>query len=111
MEYIRSLLFCKKNCEFFFLDTNIDFMNDKEIQDQLSFMSHKIKNSNSRWRILCGHHPWRSVGGHGNANFKMDKFFNDLVSTTFKIHLYMCGHDHCKNLILKNILKIKLKYH
>jgi len=97
-------------CEFFFLDTNIDFMNDKEIQDQLYFISHKIKSSNSRWKILCGHHPWRSVGGHGNANLKMDKFFNDLIKTKgVKIHLYMCGHDHCKNLILKKHPKNKSK--
>lgn len=100
----------KGPCEFFFLDTNIDFMNDNEIKEQLSFICQKIKKSKQKWKILCGHHPWRSVGGHGNANIKMDTFFNDLVTTKgVKIHLYMCGHDHCKNLILKNHPKNKSK--
>ena len=93
----------KGPCEFFFIDTNFDFMNDTEIMKQLNFISGKIKQSNKKWKILCGHHPWRSVGGHGNATIRLELFFNELIKRKgVSIDLYMCGHDHCKNLILKN---------
>lgn len=88
-------------CEFFFIDTNLDFMNDTEIVKQLDFISDEIKQSRKKWKILCGHHPWRSVGGHGNADIKLEYFFNELIKRIPSIDLYMCGHDHCKNLILK----------
>ena len=41
------------------------------------------------------------MGGHGNADIKLEYFFNELIKRIPSIDLYMCGHDHCKNLILK----------
>lgn len=96
--------FKKGNIQFYVLDTNIDRMSDKQINKQLKFMKNKIKNSKSKWNIVYGHHTWRSVGGHGNAdgNKKLEKFFYDLFKSG-KIDLYMCGHDHSKQLIKKNL--------
>jgi len=88
------------NCDFFFLDTNFEWQDHDEIQEQYNNMLHLINKSKQRWKILCGHHTWRSVGGHGNAHKRLETFLRDLVIHSEKpIHLYMCGHDHCKNVI------------
>ncbi len=95
----RYYSFSKGPCEFFFIDTNLDVMSESSIMHQLNYMTELIQKSNKKWKILCGHHPWRSVGGHGNADRRLESFFNDLAKSKFD--LYMCGHDHCKNIILK----------
>jgi hypothetical protein len=75
-------------------------MEPQNIETQLQIMSKKIKQSKKKWKIVCGHHPWRSVGGHGNADPDLERFFTRL-SDKSNFDLYMCGHDHCKNVILK----------
>ena len=90
--------------DFFVLDTNIDLMNEKEILDQLEYFKDKILKSNADWRILYGHHTYRSVAGHGNAEPVLENFLNALFSYG-KIDLYMCGHDHTKQLIQTKINK------
>jgi len=88
------------DCDFFFLDTNFEWQDDDEIQEQYNKMLNLINKSKQTWKILCGHHTWRSVGGHGNAKKRLEKFLRELVVNCDKqIHLYMCGHDHCKNVI------------
>ena len=88
-------------CEFFFLDTNFEFMSESTIMKQYHEMLKKMKNSKSKWNIVCGHHTWRCVGGHGNAERRHEVFMDDLLKQGARIDLYMCGHDHCKNLIIK----------
>ena len=92
----------KGSCEIFFLDTNLNVMNESTIMKQFHIMSDKIKKSKKKWKIVCGHHPWRSVGGHGNAERRFEIFMNDLCKYGANFDLYMCGHDHCKNIIMKN---------
>jgi len=88
------------DCDFFMLDTNFEWMDNEDIEQQYKTMLHHIRNSKQRWKILCGHHTWRSVGGHGNSSKKLHVFLKNLVvHSGTKIHLYMCGHDHCKNVI------------
>ena len=85
-------------CDFFFIDTNFKHLNHHIILKQLQDTILSIKKSKKKWKILCGHHTWRSVGGHGNAEPKHEKFMDDLLKqVTFD--LYVCGHDHCKSLI------------
>ena len=86
------------HCEFFFIDTNFDRLSKPVINKQLQDTIQSIKNSKKKWKILCGHHTWRSVGGHGNAEKRHETFMNDLL-TKAKIDLYVCGHDHCKSII------------
>ena len=46
--------------------------------------------------------------GHGNAKERLEDFLRDLVvNCEKKIHLYMCGHDHCKNIIKTTLPKNK----
>ena len=85
-------------CDMFFIDTNFEWLSESVIQKQLRDTIQSIKNSKKRWKILCGHHTWRSVGGHGNAESPHEKFMDDLLKSV-KIDIYICGHDHCKSLI------------
>ena len=94
------------DCDFFMLDTNFEWMTKEEIETQYNTMMGHIRKSKKRWKVLCGHHTWRSVGGHGNADKDLEDFLQRLVQKCGKrIHLYMCGHDHCKNVIDLKISK------
>tara|TARA_B110000285_G_scaffold3865_1_gene4052 strand:+ start:1726 stop:2550 length:825 start_codon:yes stop_codon:yes gene_type:complete len=86
------------HCDFFFIDTNFKHLNHHIILKQLQDTILSIQKSKKKWKVLCGHHTWRSVGGHGNAEPKHEKFMDDLLKQV-KIDLYVCGHDHCKSLI------------
>lgn len=91
------------NIDFFVIDTNIDYMNESTINRQ--FMNVKKimdKPTKSKWRIMYGHHPLRSVGGHGNPHKQLDKFITKLIDYG-NIDIYMAGHDHSKQLIKMNI--------
>ena len=91
--------FKKKNSQFFVVDTNFEFMSEKEIKKQLNYFVKEINKSKKQWKIVTGHHTLRSVGEHGNAELDiLEKFFQDLFSKC-KIDLYICGHDHNKQLI------------
>lgn len=91
--------------DFFVLDTNIDLMNENEILEQLEYFKDKISKSKSDWKVLYGHHTYRSVSGHGNSEPILEQFLNHLFSLN-KIDLYMCGHDHTKQHIIKDKLHI-----
>lgn len=93
------------SCDFFFIDTNFEWLSESVIQKQLRDTVKSIKKSNKKWKVLCGHHTWRSVGGHGNAEPRHEKFMDDLLKSV-KIDLYVCGHDHCKSLIMVGKHKI-----
>ena len=92
---------------FFVLDTNVDLMKDNEIMKQLKYFKDKIQKAKGDWNILYGHHTYRSVSGHGNAEPILENFLNALFSYG-KIDLYMCGHDHTKQYIQKDINNKKL---
>ena len=96
--------FTKGNIDFFVLDTNFDILSPEEIEKQRQFMKNKIRSSKQKWKIIYGHHTWLSPGGHGNADQKLDEFLTDLCSEK-RIHMYMCGHDHIKSFIKKQIQK------
>jgi len=93
--------FTKGPAEFFYLDTNLDRMSESTIQHQLKIMKHKLDNSKKKFKVVVGHHTWRSIAGHGNAEPRFESFLEDLFRDT-KPHLYMCGHDHCKTLMMKD---------
>jgi len=93
--------FVKGPAEFFYLDTNFDRMSESGIQRQLRIMKNKLDSSKKKWKIIVGHHTWRSIAGHGNAEPRFETFLHDLFQDT-KPHLYMCGHDHCKSLMIKD---------
>lgn len=102
--------FKKKDVEFFIIDTNLDLMTKEEINKQLQTMIDKIKKSKARWKIVNGHHTWRSIAGHGNAEPLLEEFLMNLFNAV-PFDVYMCGHDHNKQVINlkindKNVLLI-----
>jgi len=94
--------FKKKNIQFFMMDTNFDFMNESSTEKQYQFLKKEINKSKKPWKILIGHHTLRSVGGNGNAEQLMEKFFQKLLSEC-DLDLYICGHDHNKQMIQTDI--------
>lgn len=94
--------FKKKNVQFFMMDTNFDFMNESSSERQYQFLKEEINKSKKPWKILIGHHTLRSVAGHGNAEPLMEKFFQRLLKEC-NIDLYICGHDHNKQVIQTDI--------
>ena len=98
--------FEKGNIKFYVLDTNFDRMTKYQINKQLKYIKDEIKKSKSKWNILYGHHTYRSVGGHGNADDDLETFLNSIFRMD-KIDLYMCGHDHSKQLIIEKLPKNK----
>lgn len=93
--------FVKGPVEFFYLDSNLDRMSESTIQRQLKIMKEKLDKSKKKFKVVVGHHTWRSIAGHGNAEPRYEIFLNDLFKDT-KPTLYLCGHDHCKSLIVKD---------
>ena len=75
--------------DFFVLDTNTFNLMEKGMKKQQKEMSEKIKKSKADWKIVYGHHPWRSVAGHGNAEEELEEFFQNLY-TNSPFDLYMC---------------------
>ena len=98
----RYYTFIKGNIEFFALDCNVDKQTNKEIEDQIKFMKPKIENSKAKWKIAFGHQPWVSIGDHGNAPNRLNKYFTELFNTGL-IDIYLCGDDHNKQLIEKTL--------
>ena len=93
--------------DFFVLDTNSFNLTEKGMKKQLKEMSQKINKSKADWKIVYGHHPWKSIGGHGDADDDLEWFFRDLY-TISPFDLYMGGHDHNKQLIMMDIMNNQL---
>lgn len=100
----RYYTFKKGNIEFFALDANVDKQTKKEIDEQIRYMKNKINKSKAKWKIAFGHQPWVSIGDHGNAPNRLQKYFKELFSDG-KIDIYLCGDDHNKQLIEKTLEK------
>ena len=89
--------------DFFVLDTNVFNLTEQEMETQKKEIGKKMSDSNADWKIVYGHHPWRSTAGHGNADQQLEKFLTDLYMKS-PFDLYMCGHDHNKQLITMEIM-------
>jgi len=95
--------------DFFVIDTNIELFSQEFIDEQYRYISNNIRKSQANWKILVGHHTFRSVAGHGNADYNLEEYLKKIMK--LGINVYMCGHDHNKQLInyklgRKNILCI-----
>jgi tartrate-resistant acid phosphatase type 5 len=84
--------------QIFVMDTNLDEQTDEEIKKQFDYMKNEIKKSKADWKIVNGHHTWRSIAGHGNAEEKLEELLMRLVNES-PFDVYMCGHDHNKQVI------------
>ena len=88
--------------EFFIIDSNMDDLSEESIQKQLKYMKNKIHKSTATWKVVNGHHTWRSIAGHGNAEPRLESFLMELFRDA-PFDVYMCGHDHNKQIISTTI--------
>lgn len=99
----RYYRFRSEVASFWALDTDAVFWNGKE--PQADWLDETLPADDATWKVVFGHHPFRSNGKHGNAgtyeglpyvpyasgNAVRDLFQSHVVG---KAHLYLAGHDH-----------------
>lgn len=90
-----------KDLELFGMDTNMQVY--EQDQQQREDLAKWLAASKATWKIVAGHHPYRSNGPHGNAGAydgwgsrgagaEVKSFFDDVVCG--KADLALGGHDH-----------------
>lgn len=84
--------------DFFAIDTNFIEMSLKEVNDQKKWLKDQLKSSKAKWKIVFGHHPWKSSGSHGDSKGIIDKFYTDILPN--KVDILLNGHDHDKQHII-----------
>jgi len=97
--------FTQAHVDFFALDTNAQFWGVDTNQKQK--MTAWINASAATWKIVFGHHPYKSNGPHGNAGkyegipgvpFISGDHIKDFAENVWcgKADLYLSGHDHSR---------------
>ena len=81
--------------DFFVMDSNFDVLSKQKQNEQYDDLKQWINSSRSDWKILIGHHTWKSVGDHGGENPDFENYLYRLF-TEAPFDIYMCGHDHIK---------------
>ena len=81
--------------DFFVMDSNFDVLSIKKQKTQYDDLKKWINSSKSDWKILIGHHTWKSVAEHGGENPDFENYLYQLF-TEAPFDIYMCGHDHIK---------------
>jgi acid phosphatase len=90
--------------DFFYIDTTpmvkSYFSNGKtkanvatqDVPKQLAWFKAALAGSQAQWKLVFGHHPIYSGGGHGNT----DELIADILPLLheYKVQAYFNGHDH-----------------
>lgn len=77
--------------QFFGIDTNKGRLN----AEQLAWLESELKKSTASWKVVYGHHPFKSDGEHGD-----DTYTRKLAALLLPIlkaggaDVYLAGHDH-----------------
>lgn len=92
----RYYTFSKQTVQFFALDTNQVYLNDRTRETpwtaQLSWLRKELEKSTAPWKVVFAHHPIYSSGHHGS-----DRDLKRALSPLFAeygVQLYINGHDH-----------------
>ena len=95
--------------DFFAIDTNFHEMSEKEINEQKKWLLKQLKSSKAKWKIVYGHHPWKSSGIHGDSSGVINKFYQEVLPN--KVDILINGHDHDKqHIIFKGVNIFFRKY-
>ena len=96
--------FTAGSVEFFALDTNMQMYGEDAAQRQV--VDGWLEQSTSPWKVVFGHHPYRSNGLHGNAGSYNGttgipavsgdgvKSFMESIFVRGRADLLLSGHDH-----------------
>ena len=80
--------------EFIEIDTNLDKMKNRVLQEKWAINT--LFESKARWRILFGHHPWKVFGINGKEkkiSDDLNELYQKLVDTN-KVDLIISGHEN-----------------
>ncbi|MBT3222950.1 MAG: hypothetical protein HN348_28060, partial [Proteobacteria bacterium] len=98
----RTYTFSAGPAAFWALDTDTVFWEGHT--GHAAWLSKSVAASKAQWKVVFGHHPFRSNGRHGNAgNYDgvplpyvrgrpLEKFFEGELCG--KVDFYLSGHDH-----------------
>lgn len=75
--------FCE--VDFFVIDT------ERFDEDQKQWLKEALSLSRARWKVVSGHRPIYSHGGHGNSSLLQKELLPILRE---KVDFYFSGHDH-----------------
>jgi len=59
---------------------------------QLDWLKTCLAESKAQWKVVCGHYPIFSDGGHGNNRELQHSLLP--IFQEYNVDLYLCGHDH-----------------
>lgn len=76
----------------FMLDTTEIVEGGGEALEQLRWLDEQLATSRSRWKIVAGHHPVVSSGGHGPTR-ELARTLRPLLER-HGVDAYLSGHDH-----------------
>jgi tartrate-resistant acid phosphatase type 5 len=88
----RYYSFSEGEIDFFVIDTN------QFNKEQRTWLKEALNNSRNRWKIVLGHHPIYSYGGHGDTEELKEELLPIIEG---KAQFYLAGHDHNKQVIEK----------
>lgn len=92
--YCFTKMFNNVPVEFIAIDTNLDVMKNRVSQEKWAINT--LLESRARWRILFGHHPWKSFGRNNQVketSSALDVLYQKLVDTN-KVDLIISGHEN-----------------
>lgn len=91
--YCFAKRFDKVPVEFIAIDTNLEKMKNRVSQEKWAINT--LLESKARWRIVFGHHPWKSFGTNkaNHTSSKLDELYTKLVETN-KVDLIISGHEN-----------------
>lgn len=94
-----------KKVLFVFLDTNpfedkyfgknssFSDLKEQNKQQQIDWLENTLKNSDAKWKIVFGHHPFYSFGVRSeNENSVKEQL--EPIFTKYKVDDYIAGHEH-----------------
>ena len=64
----------------------------QDVPAQLAWFRQALQSSTAPWKIVAGHHPIFSGGGHGDSQELIESILPLL--NEFNVHAYFNGHDH-----------------
>ena len=87
--------FSNTTVEFLAIDTNLDRIKNRVTQEKWAINT--LLESKARWRIVFGHHPWKSFGKDTGqlkeSSCRLDSLYQKLVDTG-KVDLIISGHEN-----------------
>lgn len=90
--------------DFFFIDTTPmiagyywepstrEHVKSQDVPRQLDWLKDSLAKSTAQWKIVIGHHPIFSGGGHGDTRDLVKKILPLLDE--YRVQAYFNGHDH-----------------